>query len=126
MHRIAAGLVRGADEAAGIQPGGHGRVAEELHGLVGFLQGGPMAILRVPGHDGLDAEATCGPHDAQRDLGAIGDEESSDGGHGRVRRRAGLETGLGMDWVIRFAARRAPGVDAASCSSRATRPSSDR
>ncbi len=115
VQRVATRFARGADHAGAVQPGRHRRFTEDLHGLIGFLQGRSMAILGVPGHDGGHAQPPRAAHDAQRDLRTVGDEEFADRRHG-LRRRAGWD-------VARTGSDAARGVDT-SCSSRATRCSS--
>ena len=74
MQRLGAGAGAGRDDRLDVEVGADRRVAEQLDRLVGLAHRERAGVLGVVDDDGRDAEAAQRPHDAHRDLAAVGDE----------------------------------------------------
>ena len=79
MDRVGAGLFGGGEDGVDVEIAGARRRRADADRLVGGLDVRRLRVgIGIDG-DGADAEPRAGPHDANRDLAAIGDQDRADG-----------------------------------------------
>jgi len=78
VDRVGTRPSRGIEHEVDAQVGVARRVAGEAYGVVGLADVRQGGVGVGVDRDGLDAERTAGAEDPRGDLGAVGDEESTD------------------------------------------------